>query len=311
MNDWLATLSPEDRLRFDWENHPVTRRTTGGPSPRRPEAYWGHHVARQSIDYIDEAIGRKKPFLCWASFWEPHPPFYPPADIYAAASGASVPLAQPPATDVAVIDAVASRRAEWAHLTDVERRQMVCGYYGLVALLDGFIEQIISHLERIGELDRTIIVFTSDHGEQLGEHGLFLKFVMREASVRVPLWIRAPGITPAGHTGIVEHIDLVPTLAELAGVEVPNGVSGVSLLPILRGDREGAGFPADRYALSQIEEQVMLRGRKWKLNVYEGVPAELFDIENDPGEISNLIGRPEHRGRIAGMLEEIRRRGVK
>ena len=316
MSDWLDTLSESDRERFEWENEAVTRRTTGGPSTRRRESYWGHYVATQTIKFMTKCRRQARPFLCWSSFWEPHPPFYPPADLYAVANACDVSV--PPIDDspAEVHPLIASKRKEWEHLTAVERRQMICGYYGLIALVDSFVGQVIKHLESTGDLENTIIVFTSDHGEQLGEHGMFLKFVMREGSLRVPFWIIAPGVAPSEYEGIVEHVDMFPTLCELTGIRLGRSVSGTSLTPLLDGNEKNrvaeihGGGGSERYALSQIRDQHMVRNMTWKLNVYGGVPAELFNIRKDPGEVDNLVSDPEYADMVTTMLREIRRKGV-
>ena len=118
-------------------------------------------------------------------------------------------------------------RKSGTHLTPVELRQMIAGYYGLVALVDGCIGQVLDALKRLELEDDTIVVFTADHGDQLWEHRLFLKFVFYEASVHVRCSSPAKGIKPGDRAEFVEHVDLFPTICDLTGTATPQRSMGV------------------------------------------------------------------------------------
>lgn len=302
---WRATMPAEVLARYDWEHQAVTRRTTGGPSTRSREQYWGYHVATNAIRQIEEAVARGEPFLCWTAFTEPHPPFYPPKELYARIDQASIQLpeqappgAPPPHPEIQ------RKRREWAHLTEVELRQVIAGYYGMIALVDGYCGMVLDALDRLGIREETIVVWTVDHGDQMWEHELFLKFVMREASVHVPLLIDAPGVEPGVRSELVEHVDLFPTLCEWAGAPVPETVQGRSLVPLLGT----APAPADwRDAVySQIGDVFMIRTADAMLNVYGGEPGEYFDLATDPHEFYNRIADPAYAGQIADLRARLR-----
>jgi choline-sulfatase len=302
---WRVTMPAEVLARYDWEAQGVTRRTTAGPSPRTREHYWGHHVATHAIRQIEEAVARDEPFLCWTAFTEPHPPFYPPKALYSTIDQASIELppqappgAPPPHPEIL------RKRREWAHLTEVEVRQMIAGYYGMVALVDGYCGMVLDALERLGVRDETIVVWTVDHGDQMWEHELFLKFVMREASVHVPLLIDAPGVAPGVRRELVEHVDLFPTLCELVGAPVPETVHGRSLGPLLGETPAPAGWRDAVY--SQIGNVQMIRTAGEMLNVYAGQPGEFFDLHSDPDEFYNRVADPECAGTIAHLHARLR-----
>ena len=149
---------------------------------------------------------------------------------------------------------------------------------------------MLDTLKRLGLEDDTIIVFTADHGDQLWEHRLFLKFVFYEASVHVPLFICGEGIEPGDRDEFVEHVDLFPTICDLAGATTPPTVHGRSLSPLLSGDPTPDEWRDAVF--SQIRNNRMVRTADWKLNTYDGLPEELYDLTSDPDELENRIDDP-------------------
>jgi arylsulfatase A-like enzyme len=301
---WRQTMPREVLDRYDWEAQGVTRRTTGGPSTRNGEQYWGYHVARNAVRLIESAVAHDEPFLCWAAFTEPHPPFYPPPDLYRQIDQRQIALpAQAPADAPPPHPDVVRKRLEWAHLTEVEIRQIIAGYYGMVALVDGYCGTVLDALDRLGIRDETIVVWTVDHGDQMWEHELFLKFVMYEASVHVPLVIDVPRIAPRVRHELVEHVDLFPTLCELVGAPVPPSVQGRSLTPLLGSAEAPAEWRSAVY--SQIGDVEMIRTDTHKLNVYGGVPGEFYDLRQDPHEFCNQIADPRQEGVMASLRAQL------
>lgn len=302
---WRDAMPDHVLSRSDWESHDITRRTTGGPSPRTREQYTGYTVARNTIRQIEEAVRNDEPFLCWAAFSEPHPPFYPPRELYASISHDQIRLPeQAPEDAVAPHEYIPARQKEWAHLTDTEVRQIIAGYYGMVSLVDGYCGLVLDALDRLGVRDETIVVWTVDHGDQMWEHRMFLKFCMYEGSVHVPLFVSIPGTRPTRRSELVEHVDVFPTICDLVGAETPDEVQGRSLLPLLGtgpvpGDWRDAVF-------SQIRDVQMIRTRDKKLNAYGGRPGELYDLQNDPGEFHNLVADGDYRQTVERLHVRLR-----
>jgi arylsulfatase A-like enzyme len=203
------------------------------------------------------------------------------------------------------------RKSEWAHLTDYEVRQIIAAYYGMVAMLDECVGRLLDTLEELGVADNTIVVWSSDHGDQLGENELFLKFVMRESSVRVPLMLRVPGKQPGERNELVEHTDLFPTLCELLGFDTPSTVQGRSLAPLL--GEEPAPSDWRTAVFSQIDHcdidsnVEMIRTERWKLNLYDSTPGELYDLSRDSQEFYNLIGAEAHAATVDELYGRLTR----
>jgi len=313
---WRETMPEGALARYDWEAEPRTRRTTAGPSPRTREQHWGYHVASESVRQIEEAVANGENFLSWTSFTEPHPPFYPPKDIYEQIDQSAIDLPeQRPGDSPAPHDRILRMQEEWAHLTEVEIRQVIAGYYGMVTLVDGYCGMVIDALDRLGVRDDTIVIWTADHGDQQWEHELFLKFNMREASVHVPLLIDIPGQDRGSRSELVEHIDLFPTICDLVGTDIPDSVQGRSLAPSIQtGTPEGEWRDA---VFSQIGYMQMIRTETEKLNVYGGESGEYFNLEQDPKEFQNCVADPdcgdrvtELRARMDRWYEETEVRGA-
>ena len=191
-----------------------------------------------------------------------------------------------------------------------DAQHKIAAYYAMIELIDDNVGRMLAALERTGQADNTLVIFTSDHGEMLGDHGLLLKGCrFYEGLVHVPLILRWPGQIPAGATtdALVELTDLAPTLLDAAGGDVPRHMAGRSLLPLLRGTTtehrdavrceyyEALSMaPGDRAGWSN-SRATMIRDRRYKLAVYHGHPiGELFDLEHDPHEHDNLWDSARH-----------------
>ena len=302
---WQKAMPQKMLDRYKWESQNITRRTTGGPSPRSRDRYSGYYVATGAIREIESAVERGEHFLCWAAFSEPHPPFYPPREIYGMFDQSEIqPPKQAPSEARSPHEYILRKREEWAHLTEVEIRQIIAGYYGMVALVDGYCGMVLDALERLGIRDDTVVIWTVDHGDQMWEHELFLKFNMYDGSVHVPLLIDVPGTDPAVRTELVEHIDFFPTLCDLVGAACPATIQGTSLIPLLNNEQ-----PPEEWrdaVFSQIGDVQMVRTRDMKLNLYDGVPGELYNLRTDPEEFDNCIGDPQQADTVEALLNRLK-----
>lgn len=287
---WMGKMPGLERWRAESANG--IRTQTGGPGPRPREEQTGFVDKERALESMREAAANDQRFLLWCAFSEPHPPFTPPREYYERIPLERIDLPElPPANAPAPHPAITHRQREWAHLTDYEVRQIIRAYYALVAMLDEFVGELLGELDRLGLREKTAVVWFSDHGDQLYEHRLFLKFVMREASVRTPLMIAGPGITPGTHEALVEHVDLAPTLCELLGLDPPEWMQGRSLKPFLHKDATAPKNWRDT-VFSEIGHPDyhvrMARTRDWKLNLYADGQSELFNLREDPQEFVNL-----------------------
>ncbi len=216
-----------------------------------------HHtdgmLASDAVWVLERAARQPdRPFFVAVGFFRPHTPFAAPKDPYFGwYPEADMPVVRDVEADQADIPpaALASRKPEELKLTDPLRRQAVQAYYASISFMDAQAGRVLDALDRLGLSGNTIVVFTSDHGYHLGEHGLWKKQSLFEESARVPLLIAAPGRSRPGAVvrTPVSQVDLYPTLTELAGVKAPSNLQGQSLAPLLADP----AAPHRGWALSQ------------------------------------------------------------
>ena len=195
------------------------------------------------------------------------------------------------------------------HFTEQEILAIRRHYFAMVAETDAMLGQVLDTLEATGQLHNTYIIFASDHGEMNMEHRQTLKNAMYEASARVPLIVAGPGLQQGVISDeLVSLIDLFPTLMDMSGLDHPEGLDGVSLLPLCRGDATGR----PNYVFSEYHSNfsntgiAMWRQGPWKYIRYAGHPPQLFDLENDPEEISDLAqSHPHIVQRLDSRLETL------
>ena len=186
-------------------------------------------------------------------------------------------------------------------------------YLKTLRSLDDNVGRLLDYLDESGLAENTLVVYTSDQGFYMGEHGWFDKRFMYEESMRTPLVVRMPGGVRGDIDALVQNIDYAPTFLELAGAEVPDAMQGVSLLPLLRGERPADWrrslyyhfyeYPAEH----MVKRHYGVRTDRWKLiRFYDDIDHwELYDLQEDPHELRNLYGRPEYAARQRELEEEL------
>ena len=190
---------------------------------------------------------------------------------------------------------------------DVRRqKKAIGGYYAAVAYLDAQVGKVLAALERSGQADNTIVIFTSDHGYHLGEHDFWAKVSLRDESAGVPLIVRVPGKRPAVCRSLVELIDLYPTVARLCGLEVPARLQGKDISAMFDDPRRQVRDTA--FCVAPSSRGFLLRDDKWAYLQYaedasRGV--ELFDVAADPRQNTNLADKPEQAGVVAAFKAKL------
>ena len=256
-----------------------------------------------------------RPFLLVASFTHPHDPYAVPQrwwDLYRDEDiAAPAPLVAPDALDPH------SRRLRHVCAMDAEPvgeaqiRAARRAYFGAIAYVDDQLGRLTSALRAGGLAENTIVILTSDHGEMLGERGLWYKMNFFEGACRVPLVVAAPGRFAARRVGAsVSLLDLLPTLADLAGVAAPSGpsIDGRSLAPHLEG-RLGHDEAIGEYlAEGAIAPMAMIRRGRFKFIHSPSDPDQLYDLSADPGERENLAASRAHDDTVAAFRDEVARR---
>lgn len=252
------------------------------------EAFEDHFIGQQSVRWLRERP-TDFPWHLFVSFVGPHDPFDPPSEYADRVRGLEVPAA---------IEDSGTTRPEAFHRNVAQRskqgvdRTVIAEtkrqYIAAIKLIDDQIGEIIAAVEARGELDNTVVVFTSDHGEMLGDFGMFTKSVPYDGALRVPLVVAGPGIEAGVERDtMVELSDLNPTLCELAGLDRQPDIDARSFAPVLRG--ETADHREE--CLSIMRPFRLIRTRTHKLVAWNSGETEVYDLVRDPEENDNLAGR--------------------
>jgi arylsulfatase A-like enzyme len=200
--------------------------------------------------------------------------------------------------------------------TPEQLRRVRAYYLANVTMIDEKIGQILAALERRGYLENAVVIFTSDHGDCLGDHGHIQKWTMYDTITRMPLIVWSPGLFPGGRQSdlLCQQMDIAPAIMELAGVPVPATWETVSLMPALKGEATASGREyvfaehARDEVLTGTAMMTMVRSRDWKLVHYvDDGYGELYDLRNDPGERVNLwndLACQAHRRELLDALRD-------
>ena len=334
---------PEGHDYADWVKargfslHELTKDPKGVP-PELHQAAW---AAERSIDFIDSADPR--PWLLSINLYDPHPPFNPPESYREQFDPATMPdpLFRP--SDLAQQEKLApvgfQSRGRDPEQLDIQHpvlvkagrqalgldddapspgardaRSLRAAYFAMIRQIDDRVGRILDALEASGQLARTVVLFTSDHGEMMGDHGLIQKGCrFYEGLVCVPMIWSLPGRFLAGarSDALVMALDIAPTLLELAGLEVPAAMQGRSLLPLLEG-RAPLDHHHDVVRCEYLESlakpvdsrATMYRDQRYKLCLYHTQNlGELYDLQEDPGEFTDLWDSPAHQAIKAELIQ--------
>ena len=308
-NRWAP---PERRAGFQrfigWESHHVDHYAgrIWGDDPDEAIEMPGHETdALTSIaeEELARAADADEPFFLLVSYQAPHPPCSPPREFHDMYAGRDL------------LDAPNVDRAAWYDMPQwnadygVQRFREL--YFGEISHLDAAVGRLLSKLDELGLRENTLVVFTSDHGEMAGAHGLFGKGVMYEEALHVPLLIRAPGQVVGRRIGMpAATVDLMPTLLDYAGGAPDDKAEGISLRPAI----EGAAADEDRIVFSEYRD-FCATTREWKLVTRRRTlePAALYNIAEDPYELHNRRGDAscaKVQARLSQALTRWRERAV-
>ena len=297
--DWVPDWRLADHETLPWY-HDLSSVRRAGPVRGTLQIDYDLEVVRHARDAIvASAREASRPLLLVVSFTHPHDPYEVPRDHWDRYEEVEIDTpahAQPPEPidgPTRRLRAMLAFDRELVSETDVLRARR--GYYGAVSLVDDHLGTILATLAEQGLADDTIVVFTSDHGDMLGERGLWYKMAPFEDSIRVPLLVHAPARFHGRRVGQpVSLLDLLPTLVELAGGEAPVGLDGVSLAPALDGDRPpDRDLPLEYLAEGVRAPQVSLVRGQLKLVRELGEPDLVYDLERDPYERSSTAAAPD------------------
>ena len=279
-----------------------------------PEAdHFESFVARETVRFLRNYAAKQQPFFLVSSFLKPHDPFMPSQrfanmfradDMQLPRSWGKVDLDRVPKE---VRDSI-RRNSPTPELRTLEAaRQRIAYYYANLAQMDDCAGVVLRALRELGLEKDTIVAYTSDHGEMLGEHGLWQKFQFYEASCGVPLMVRAPGVFSAGVCDSpVSQVGVLPTLAGLCNVPVPAKVDDTGFLAQLHNPRLPRTSPVfAEYNLRTPNAKYMIRDGDFKYSFWTHDVAELYNLRSDPDELNNLALEPKHRAKVEQLKAKL------
>jgi arylsulfatase A-like enzyme len=277
-----------------------------GTSPD-PRSNPDHLRTDRLLQFFEKERDTDKPFFAAIGYHAPHVPWYSVQTYFDAHASSKFSLeATPP--DASPLPTGSLLREPGLEMSEAQQLVGMRAYYAAVTTLDAEIGRLLHHLRLRGDLENTLIVFTSDHGYHLGWRGQWCKHSLSEQVLRVPLIVRHPqassGLKVAGAqaAGIVELLDLFPTFCEFAGLPVPTTLDGQSFLHQL-DDPSAEGKPA---AYCRWGNGRTVRTRRWRLVERHDGSTELYDHHTDPGEYHNLIAVPERAALVTRLQSMLR-----
>ena len=267
-------------------------------------------AARRLLKFFSEH-GGEKPFFIAAGFHKPHVPHTAPQKYFDLHDPAKMPTPPEPPGHEKNIPTIANPPKYEPDLTIEQRRAIIQHYYAATSFMDAQVGVLLDEMDRLKLWDSTVVVFMSDHGWHLGEHGgFYAKMSIMEESARAPLIVAAPGAkTGVVAEGLVEYVDLFPSLVELAGISRPTGLQGASFAPLLRDPSQ----PGRAGVYTIVFRGASRVGRAWHTAAYTYLEwpdgdRQLYDVAADPHEYANLAKDPKYGDTLAGLQQAMARR---
>lgn len=285
------------------------------------ELHHSHWVGERTVANIERSVSEGKPFFLWSSFFDPHPPYavpepwagmYDPKDMQPGCLVEGEMEKMPPhfrktleqQPDYSMYNEEGGKGLHGFHShlhSEGDLRKSIACYYGMIGLIDQEIGRILDCLDRVGIGENTLVLFTTDHGHFLGQHGLVAKGAFHyEDMVRIPMIVRHPGSVPAGtvSSSIQSQVDFAPTFLAAAGVEIPGLMQGVDQLDVWKGREERTRdhvIVENRHNPTTVHLRTLVTDR-YKITVYRNAEyGELFDLLEDPGEVDNKWNSPAYK----------------
>jgi choline-sulfatase len=278
------------------------------PSPLPLAEYYDVYVGQQAKRYLRD-YKRDQPWFCWVSFAGPHEPWDTPepyASMYRP-ENMPEPFPRPALRKRGPKGELDRRFAEAANDKIDNARELRASYAGKVTLIDDQVGEILTEIETRGELERTVILFTSDHGEMNGDYGLIHKSNFLNPAVRIPVIVSTPEIKTSARAGTivdlpVELFDAGPTLTDLAGATISYRQFARAISPAL----QSSNGKERQFGVSEFAHETMYLDRDWKLMLNRKDEAyRLFDLKSDPNERQDLVELKEHRDLIATLKRRL------
>jgi len=270
-------------------------------------------IATEAIKLLEQRKNEQEPFFLAVGFFRPHTPYIAPKKYFDLYPEETVPLPKQLPNDLDDIpeDALFTKPAHWG-LDEQQQKEALRAYYASISFMDAQLGRVLDALDRLGLAENTIVVFWSDHGYNVGQHGQWMKQSLFETSARVPLIFRVPKIGGGKKSNrTVELLDIYPTLAELANLPAPADLDGKSLVPLLKDPVaiwEKAAYTQVKRPNGVVGRSV--RTERWRYTEWnEGkAGAELYDHDKDPDEFTNLAADAHYQAVRTTLKGELKKR---
>lgn len=300
--------------RFDWWFHNMDSVTNAGIAEASNQLDYDDEVGFQAVRKLRDLARTDdaRPWFVTVSFTHPHDPYVARQEFWDEYDHEAIPM--PAVAEVEHPDPHSQRlahviSADVTEVTQAQVRNARHAYLANTTYVDAFVGQMHATLERLNMAEDTVIIFTADHGDMLGERGLWYKMNFFEASARIPMIIHAPHrFTPATVTATTSLLDVAPTLLDLAGVEVPEVMDGATLIPLAEGMSEDRTVLGEYLGEGAISPILMIRRDDHKFVWCEPDPAQLYDLAADPHELRNLAEEAEAAPIVAALTAEVHER---
>ncbi|MFZ1772439.1 MAG: choline-sulfatase [Rhizobiaceae bacterium] len=302
--------------RIDWWYHNMGSVTGAGVAEITNQLEYDDdvaHQARQKLHDLSRGMDGR-PWCLTVSFTHPHDPYVARQKYWELYENSPMLSPKIPAMAYDDHDAHSKRlfdSCDWRNFNisdrDISRSRQA--YFANISYLDDQIGEILRILEATRQAENTIILFCSDHGDMLGERGLWFKMSFLEGSSRVPLMIAAPGLAPGKFSEPVSNVDILPTLCDLAGIDmsaIAPWTDGETLVPVAAGAARTKPVTVEYAAEGSQAPLVSIRTGPYKFNHCELDPPQLFDLAADPHELNNLAFDPAHAERVADFMAQVR-----
>lgn len=302
--------------RVDWWFHNMDSVRFAGVADSSNQLDYDDEVAFRAVRKLRDLArsNDERPWMLTVSFTHPHDPYIARPGYWDRYDHGAIDL--PTVGDIP-LDRLDPHSRRLRHVsamddgpvTEAQIRNARHAYYSSIAYVDDQIGTILRTLTTCGMADGTVALFTADHGDMLGERGLWYKMNFFEGACRIPLIVAGPGVNVGSVDAHVSLVDLLPTLLGLAGVDAPHDADGTSLVPLLAGDAEpGRRVYGEYLGEGAVAPIFMIRDGVHKYVHCDADPPQLFDLSNDPLELTNLAAEPAHAGTVAALDRAVHKR---
>jgi len=313
---WTPNWSDPDG-RFDWWFHNMDSVTGAGVAEVSNQLDYDDEVGHRAVRKLRDLArtSDERPWMVTASFTHPHDPYVARREFWDLYDGVDIPMPDVGPLPADQIDPHSARlrhviAADTNEVTPQQVANARRAYFASISYVDAWLGRLVDTLERHHMIDNTVIIFTADHGDMLGERGLWYKMNFFENSARVPLIVSAPGRwSPTVVNTNVSLLDLAPTMVDLAGAKIPDTFDGSSLLPLIDSPTDTKRTVVGEYMGEGAVAPIFMirRGRmKFVWSAPDG--AQLHDLAADPHELVNLAADPAHASEAESFEAEVRQR---